>query len=147
MLTFWVGASIDLPLGMHRNSVAHFEIYADNPDSLSAFYTTLFDWKIEPASGMDYRMVETVDVGHDGRPTSTGGINGGIAKRPAGYPVNGSVNYVMVDSIEKTTAKARSLGAKVTKEKMPVPGMGWFAMFMDPEGNHFAIWTPDKNAK
>jgi len=28
-----------------------------------------------------------------------------------------------------------------------VPGMGWFAMLIDPQGNHFALWQSDSNAK
>ena len=132
---------------MPRNSVAHFEIYADDPDALAKFYTSLFDWKVEPVPGMDYRMVQTTDTAADDHPASAGGINGGIAKRPAGYHMNGSANYVAVESIEATVEKAKKLGARVTKEKMPVPGMGWFAMFIDPQGNHFAIWKADPNAK
>jgi len=132
---------------MPTNSVVHFELYADDPDALAKFYTSLFDWKVEPVPGMDYRMVQTTDTAADGHPTSAGGINGGIAKRPAGYQMNGSANYVAVESIEATVEKAKKLGARVTKDKMPVAGMGWFAMFMDPQGNHFAIWKPDPNAK
>jgi predicted enzyme related to lactoylglutathione lyase len=33
------------------------------------------------------------------------------------------------------------------KGKAPVPGMGWFAMLVDPQGNPFALWQSDKNAK
>ena len=33
---------------MAKNSVVHFEIYADDPDALAKFYTSLFDWKVEP---------------------------------------------------------------------------------------------------
>ena len=131
---------------MAKNSVVHFEIYADDPDALAKFYTSLFDWKVEPVPGMDYRMVQTTDAAAGGQPTSAG-INGGIAKRPDGYQMNGSANYVAVESIEATVEKAKKLGARVTKEKMPVPGMGWFAMFIDPQGNHFAIWKHDPNAK
>jgi uncharacterized protein len=133
---------------MPKNSVAHFEIYADDPDTLAKFYTSLFDWKIETVPGMDYRMVQTTDTDAEGHPTSAAGaINGGIARRPAGYQMNGAANYVMVDSIEGTVEKAKKLGARVTRDKMPVPGMGWFAMFIDPQGNHFAIWKADPNAK
>jgi len=28
-----------------------------------------------------------------------------------------------------------------------VPGMGWFAMLIDPQGNPFAMWQSDSNAK
>jgi predicted enzyme related to lactoylglutathione lyase len=133
---------------MSKNPIGHFEIYADDPERLATFYTSLFEWKVDLVPGMDYRMVQTVETDPKTHlPTSLGAINGGIAKRPAGYQMNGSVNYVMVDSIEKTVDKARQLGARVTKEKQAVPGMGWFAMFVDPEGNHFAAWVSDPNAK
>jgi predicted enzyme related to lactoylglutathione lyase len=132
---------------MKKNTVSHFEIYANDPEALSAFYTQLFDWDVQNMPEMDYRLVQSVDTGADNRPTVAGAINGGIAKRPQGYGVNGAVNYVMVDSIETYTDKAQKLGAKLTKAKTPVPGMGWFAMFTDPEGNHFAIFKADMAAK
>jgi predicted enzyme related to lactoylglutathione lyase len=53
----------------------------------------------------------------------------------------------MVDSIETFIAKAGQLGAKLTKDKTAVPVTGWFAMFMDPERNHFAIFKEDRAAR
>src|SRR4029450_8053172 len=71
---------------MKKNSVAHFEIYADDPDKLEQFYTSMFDWKVERIPHMDYRLIKSVDTDDKGMPTQTGGINGGLLKRPAGYP-------------------------------------------------------------
>ena len=133
---------------MPTNTVAHFEIYATDPDALAQFYTTLFDWKVETLPGMDYRVVQTVETeANSNRPAVAGGINGGIARRPDGYRMNGAVNYITVDSIEDTVERARALGAQVTRDKQPVPGMGWFAMFIDPQGNHFAVWVNDPDAR
>lgn len=132
---------------MHNNTISHFEIYADDPDKLAKFYTDLFDWKVTPVPGMDYRMVHTGETDDKGMLKQPGAINGGIAKRPDGFRVNGAVNYAMVDSIEKSVERAKSLGAKLTKDKTPVPGMGWFAMFTDPEGNNFAVFKADPQAK
>src|SRR5437870_4246667 len=115
---------------MKKNAVAHFEIYADDPDKLSQFYTTLFDWAIEPVPGMDYRMIRTVETDAKGMATQPGGINGGILKRPAGYEGHAWVNYVNVESLESSVDKAQKLGAKLMKGKSPVPGMGWFAMLI-----------------
>ncbi len=132
---------------MKKNSVAHFEIYADNPDTLGQFYTSLFDWTIEPVPGMDYRLLKTVETDAHGMPTQPGGINGGMLKRPAGYAVDAWVNYVNVDSVDQTVERAQKLGAKVTRGKSPVPGMGWFAMLIDPQGNQFALFQQDENAR
>jgi predicted enzyme related to lactoylglutathione lyase len=132
---------------MKKNVVSHFEIYSKNPQTLAKFYTQLFDWDIKPVPEMDYNVIKTVDTDEGNKPTTVGAINGGLAPRPNGYEMNGAVNYIMVDSIETYVDKARKLGARVTKEKSPVPGMGWFAMFMDPEGNHFAIFKEDRAAQ
>lgn len=129
-----------------KNSVAHFEIYADDPDRLGRFYTTLFDWSLQPVPGMDYTWVKTVDTDERGMPTQPGGINGGFMKRPPGYDTRAWVSYVNVESVDATLKRARELGAKVTKEKGAVPGMGWYAMILDPEGNPLGLWQTDRAA-
>lgn len=130
-----------------KNSVVHFEIYANDVDNLAQFYKSLFDWAIESAPGMDYRFIKTVDTGADNRPMTPGGINGGLLKRPAGYGVSAWVSYVNVESVDQSIARAKELGARVTKPKSAVPGMGWFAMLTDPQGNGFALWQTDSTAK
>ncbi|HVO65208.1 MAG TPA: VOC family protein [Syntrophales bacterium] len=131
---------------MKKNGVVHFEIYADDPGKLGKFYTSLFDWTIDLMPGMDYWYIKTVETDAKGRPTQAGGINGGMMKRPAGYE-GAWMNYVNVESIEETVSRAQKLGAEVMKGKTPVPGIGWFAMLTDPQGNPFAIWLMDPNAK
>jgi hypothetical protein len=131
---------------MKKNPVVHFEIYADDPDKLVKFYTSLFDWTVEPIPAMDYRLVKTVETDSKGMPSQAGGINGGIMKRPAGYE-GGWINYIHVESLEAATDRAQKLGATVMKGKTPVPGMGWFAILTDPQGNPFALWQMDPKAK
>jgi len=130
-----------------KNSVAHFEIYADDPNTLGQFYKSLFDWNIDPIPGMDYHWIKTVDTDPKGMPTQPGGINGGMMKRPPGYEGKAWLNYVSVDSVDAFVQRAQGLGAKVMKSKSAVPGMGWFAMLIDPQGNEFALWQTDSNAK
>jgi predicted enzyme related to lactoylglutathione lyase len=130
-----------------QNPVSHFEIYADDPSALARFYTSVFDWKVEemPGDG-NYKLVQTVDVDAERRAKQPGGINGGIMKRPdPGAPR--IINYVSVESLDSALERARQLGAKVMKGKSGVPGMGWFAILSDPEGNPFALWQQDKAAK
>jgi predicted enzyme related to lactoylglutathione lyase len=135
---------------MNKNPVSHFEIYADEPESLAKIYGSLFDWKmerVEAAAGTDYRTIRTVDTDDKGRPTGpTGGINGGIVKRPAGF-TGSTVNYVSVESVDGALERAQELGAKVSRGRTAVPNMGWFAILSDPQGNPFALWQQDKNAR
>jgi uncharacterized protein len=130
-----------------RNSVVHFEIYANDPDGLSRFYSTLFDWSIESMPEMDYGWIKTVETDAKGTPTQPGGINGGILKRPQGYNGPAWVNYINVESIEASIGRAEKLGGKLIKGKTAVSGMGWFAFLNDPQGNVFAIWQSDASAK
>jgi uncharacterized protein len=132
---------------MKKNAVAHFEIYADDPDALQRFYSELFDWTMQPVAGMDYRFIQTVDTDPQGMPTQPGGINGGMAKRPDGYKTRAWMNYVNVESLDTSVARAQQLGARVMRARTPVPGMGWFAMLTDPQGNEFAMWQTDAGAK
>jgi len=132
---------------MKTNGVVHFEIYARNAEELAKFYSTLFDWTIEATPGMDYRYVKTVETDAQNMPTKPGGINGGLIVRPAGFDDPGWINYVNVESLDPAVKRAQDLGATVMKPRAPVPGMGWFAMLVDPQGNSFAMWERDPNAK
>jgi predicted enzyme related to lactoylglutathione lyase len=130
------------------HTVVHFEIPADNPERAAKFYRDLFGWEINKyqgsaAGGMDYWMVQTVPTDADGRPTRPG-VNGGLMKRM--FPGQAPVNYISVADVDDFVGKAERLGAKVLVGKQPVPGMGWFAQFTDPEGNVFAIWQTDPAA-
>jgi len=50
-------------------------------------------------------------------------------------------------SFEAAIERAKKLGATLMNEKSPVPGMDWFAMLTDPQGNPLAIWQSDSKAK
>jgi predicted enzyme related to lactoylglutathione lyase len=132
---------------MKTNHVSHFENYANDPKKIGQFYTSLFDWKLEPMPNMDYTVVNTVDTDEQRHPVTPGAINGGMIKRPDGFTPRAWVNYVNVESVDDTVTRAKTLGAHVSKPKSAVPGMGWFAMMTDPEGNEFAVWQPDKQAR
>ena len=135
---------------MNKNPIVHFEIYADEPESLARFYGNLFDWKIEKVeagAGADYRMVRTLDTDEKGRSVGpVGGINGGMVKRPDGF-AGRTVNYVNVESVDGALERAQKLGATVSRGRSAVPGKGWFAILSDPQGNPFALWQPDEKAR
>ena len=129
------------------HGVVHFEIPADDPDKLSSFYSSLFDWNIQKVpmgDGSDYYIVSTVATNEQGMPTEPGAINGGLYKRQA--PDNKAINYVNVESVDEYLKKAEGLGAKVVTAKMPIPGMGFFAHIADPQGNLFGLFQIDPAA-
>jgi predicted enzyme related to lactoylglutathione lyase len=120
------------------HTIVHFEIPADDPDKLAAFYGEMFGWKVEKLPGQaEYWSVETVAVDEHGRPKEPG-VNGGLVRRVA--PQQMPINYISVDSVDEAVARAQSLGATVVVEKMQIPGVGWFAQLADPQGNPFAVF-------
>jgi len=119
------------------HTIIHFEIPADNVERLRRFYSQLFGWKIEKTEGpVDYWMIETVPVDKQGR-VKAPGVNGGMMKKQ--NPEHKFTYYVQVESVDKYSKKIQELGGKVIVPKMEVPNVGWWALAVDPEGNHFAI--------
>jgi len=122
---------------MVDHTIVHFEIPADDVEKLAKFYSELFGWKIKKMPGpVDYWGIETVPVGKKGMPIRPG-VNGGMMKRQ--NPDHKPVNYISVESVDEYVKKIEALGGKVLAPKMEVPGIGWWALALDPEGNQFAI--------
>ena len=118
-------------------SIVWFEIPADNPERVKAFYANLFGWKIEPFPGSaDYWHVDT--GGADDSPV------GALKRRK--HPQEPVVNYVSVDSVDKFADKIAKLGGKICMAKTAVPQMGYFAVCQDTDGNSFGLWESDPTA-
>jgi predicted enzyme related to lactoylglutathione lyase len=118
----------------------HFEIPADNPERVIAFYGSVFGWTVQKwdGGGMPYWLVTT---GPEGEP----GINGGIM--PKRHPQQPCVNTVGVANVDEALASVTAHGGEVAVPKMAIPGVGWLAYGKDPEGNIFGLMQEDRGAK
>jgi len=124
------------------HTIVHFEIPANNVENLRKFYANLFGWKIEKSPGpMNYWLIQTVPVDEKMAPLRPG-VNGGLYKKES--PENRPVNYISVESIDKYIEKVKALGGKIIQQKQEVPGVGWIAVALDPEGNQIAMLQPMK---
>jgi predicted enzyme related to lactoylglutathione lyase len=104
--------------------VVHFEINAKDLKRAKEFYSSLFDWKIQDTSIMNYGMVDSgVKIG----------INGGIGQVDPGKPAFATF-YMQVEDPQAVLDKAVSLGANVVVPVTVVPDMVTFALFSDPDG-------------
>jgi predicted enzyme related to lactoylglutathione lyase len=116
------------------NPVVHWEIGGREGKKLQEFYGKLFDWNIQVVEGSDFKGYGIVDVGE-------GGIGGGIFQSSGGdMPTNYTVFYVQVDDLQASLDKAGSLGAKTVVPPTPIPDMGAFALFSDPDGNVIGLF-------
>lgn len=105
--------------------VVHFEIGSNDAGRLERFYTELFDWKVDAQNFGGYHLVETED---------DTGIGGGIMQTREGAPPYLTI-YVEVEDLDATLARAEALGGRPVVPPTPIPGVGAFAMFQDPDGN------------
>ena len=116
---------------MGMMGIVHVELSAKDPKAAGKFYEDLFGWKIEVDEDMDY-----VQFGGD-----EGGIGGGFNPIDENTPAGSVIPYASSDDIEASLAKAESLGATTAVPKTEIPGIGWFAMFVDPSGNRVGLYT------
>jgi predicted enzyme related to lactoylglutathione lyase len=122
---------------MVDHTIVHFEIPADDVEKLSKFYSKLFGWKIIRMPGpVEYWGIKTVPTDEEGM-LLRNGVNGGMMKRQNSE--HKPVNYIAVESVDEYSKKIEELGGRVIVPKMAVPGVGWWAMALDPDGNQFAI--------
>ena len=111
--------------------VVHFEIGCPDSEQACAFYSKLFDWKIESNGGS-----ARVSTG------SGDGIPGHITA--LGHEPRNYVNiYVEVDDVAAYLQRAKELGATPLVGPLDVPdGSGTFAWLKDPGGTTIALWKP-----
>jgi predicted enzyme related to lactoylglutathione lyase len=115
---------------MMGNPFVHIELTTKDAKKAKSFYGALFDWKLEDMpmqGGETYTLVKVGD-----------GTGGGMFQMQDGPEA--WIPYVAVEDVAKTTAKAKSLGATIIRDKSEVPGMGWFSIFQDTNGAMIALW-------
>ena len=120
------------------HTIVHFEIPANDLEKLKKFYSDLFGWKIEKMpGGMEYWGIQTVPVDEKGMAVRPG-VNGGMMKRQ--MPEQKPVNYISVESVDEYSKKVVKLGGQIVVQKMEIPGIGWWALALDTEGNQIGLF-------
>jgi predicted enzyme related to lactoylglutathione lyase len=116
---------------MPRNSIQHIEWTTRDPGRLRSFFERLFDWQFREAMP-GYTMIDGV---------------GGIFDAPDPQMPVGVTPYVNVTDLAEKEQRITAAGGRIHKSKQEVPGMGWFTIFSDPDGNMLALWQPAAKAR
>ena len=114
------------------NPFVHVELNTTDVDKAKTFYGQLFDWQLEDMKmgpSDTYTMIKVGD-----------GTGGGLLKNPMPGVPSFWLAYVLVDDIGAATKKAAALGAKVVKDSVEVPDMGWLSIIEDPTGAALGLW-------
>jgi predicted enzyme related to lactoylglutathione lyase len=112
----------------------HFEILADDPEKVAAFYKEVFDWEIATWGSGDqtYWLVTT-------GPKDTPGIDGGIMHREFDQAV---INTLEVESLDKALEKIEAAGGKKIHGPNEIPEVGMHAYCADNVGTLFGVLQP-----
>lgn len=113
------------------NPFVHVELNTTDVAKATAFYRQMFDWQLKdmPMPDGSYTLIE---VGE--------GTGGGLMKHPVPDAPSLWLPYILVDDINRATAKAAELGGRVLKGVTEVPNMGSFSIVEDPTGAAFGLW-------
>lgn len=112
---------------MAENTICHIEWDVTDLDRAKAFYGAVFDWTFR--SFGDDMVVFGCGDKH----------LGGLMKVDTVHVGASPSVWIEVGSIESSLAQATAAGGHVLKEKGDVPGVGWSAVFSDPDGNRVGI--------
>jgi uncharacterized protein len=115
--------------------LVHFEIPAGNTAKAREFWSGLFGLQFQemPGSPTEYHMTQFSDT------------TGGAIYEPDPADKRGTRAYFSVDDINSGAARVKELGGEAG-DALPVPGMGWFSICKDTEGNEFGLWQSDESA-
>ena len=114
--------------------MVHVEIPAGDTEKAREFWGSLFGWQWQTFEGpTEYHMTRFSET------------TGGAIYAPDPPNKRGARVYFDVDDINAGSARVNELGGEAG-EPMPVPGMGWFSICKDTEGNEFGLWQNDPAA-
>ena len=117
------------------NPFVHVELETTDIQKAKAFYSKLFDWKLEPFPMPDGGEYTMIGVGE--------GTGGGMMQHPMPGAPSIWLAYVLVDDINDATEKAKTLGATICKDVTEIPNAGWLSIIQDPTGAMLGFWKPN----
>jgi predicted enzyme related to lactoylglutathione lyase len=115
---------------MAHGEINHFEVPYDDEERAKRFYSGVFGWQFRLMDGFE---------GYDLFTAGPGDLGGGLGKRGVSAGAT-TRTYILVDSIDEAVKKVGELGGTITEPKSEIPGMGWFAVGTDSEGNVIALY-------
>ena len=115
---------------MPNNAICHIEVPVKDAKKAAAYYERLFGWKMNHDMGDDNVLFQPAD-----------GVGGAFSKTEDHTPAAGIMFYVYVEDIEGFLKKAVDLKGKEIRPKSDIPGVGWFGLFADPDGNVIGLFT------
>lgn len=121
--------------GEGTNAVAWAELSTTDPDASWAFLSAMFGWKhadrMEMPGGGVYQMIRAAE----------GEAFAGMSKAQPGMPMSAWAYYFACADCRAAFTKAKEMGCTELYAPMQVPGGGWAALLVDPQGAAFGLFS------
>ncbi len=114
------------------NPLFHWELMVSDVPKAIEFYSKVFDWEFDQDTFPGYPMIKTGDT-----------PGGALMAKPESAPAPALNTYFHVEDIESTLTRALVSGATVIAPRTAIPGVGFWAMFADPEGIPIGLLQPE----
>ncbi|MCI4337409.1 MAG: VOC family protein [Thermoplasmata archaeon] len=114
-------------------SVVHVELASNDLAASRKFLKEVFGWKFKKnmmGPDMEYWTFEAPSG-------PMGGLMASMPERSAG-----TLNYLLVKSVDATVKKIKAKGGKILMDKQEIPKIGWCAIYEVPGGIMQAIFQP-----
>jgi predicted enzyme related to lactoylglutathione lyase len=122
------------PGEMANRAVAWCELASTDPDASFRWLEAMFGWKkadsMQMPDGGVYQMIK-----------GDGDAFAGLSKAQPGMPMSAWAYYFAVMDCRGTFAKAKEMGCQEMYAPMQVPGGGWAALLVDPQGAAFGLFS------
>ena len=121
----------------NTHAINWFELPVNDFDRAKKFYETIFDYQ------MPENQMGSARMGFLLYDFQNGGRGGAIVHNPAFYTpsANGTLVYLNCNpNLAEVLARVNVAGGKVVQEKALIaPGLGYWALIVDTEGNRVAL--------
>ncbi|MCI4360793.1 MAG: VOC family protein [Thermoplasmata archaeon] len=106
-------------------SIVHVELASKDPAATRKFLEAVFGWKFKKEEMPPPDEYWTFEAGN--------GPRGGVTS-PMGSQKAGTLNYVLVDTVDAAVKKIVAHGGTIMMPKTEIPSVGWFAVYELPGG-------------
>jgi len=114
------------------NPLFHWELMVSDLAQSKDFYSKVFDWEVDDENFPDYPLIKTGQT-----------PGGAFMPKPQGVDRPALNVYFHTDDIQNTLTRAEVLGATIIAPKTPIIGIGYWAMFADPDGILIGLLQPE----
>jgi uncharacterized protein len=122
----------------------YFDLTVPDVAQAKAFFERALNWRFEKID-MPYEYYR-IQAGPESEPGIDGGV-GSVKDAPLSEGRPMTQVTIPVTNLEDVLARVVASGGTIVEQRMPIPGIGWYATCAEPGGLKFGLIEADAAAK